>query len=74
MFEMGWFSVKLFLKGKLIRDPVYFIRQTTIGTVIGLLLLVSIAQVNVPLWLPIIVSSLLTGAIMPFLLKDFKMK
>ena len=74
MFEMGWFSVKLFLKGKLIRDPVYFIRQTTIGIVIGLLLLVSIAQVNVPLWLPIIVSSLLTGAIMPFLLKDFKMK
>jgi hypothetical protein len=74
MFEVGWFSVKLFLKGKLIRDPVYFIRQTTIGTAIGLLLLVSIAQVNVPLWLPIIVSSLLTGAIMPFLLKDFKMK
>jgi hypothetical protein len=74
MFEMGWFSIKLFFKGKLIRDPVYFIRQTTTGTVIGLLLLVSIAQVNVPLWLPIIVSSLLTGAIMPFLLKDFKMK
>lgn len=74
MFEMGWFSVKLFLKGKLIRDPVYFIRQTTIGTIIGLLLLVSIAQVNVPFWLPIILSSLLTGAIMPFLLKDFKTK
>ncbi|MGI8501163.1 MAG: hypothetical protein ACR2LR_08475 [Hassallia sp.] len=74
MFEMGWFSVKLFFKGKLIRDPMYFIRQTTIGTVIGLLLLVSIAQVNVPLWLPIIASSLSTGAIMPFLLKDFKMK
>lgn len=74
MFEMGWFSVKLFFKGKLIRDPVYFIRQTTIGTVIGLLLLVSIAQVNVPFWIPIIISSLLTGAIMPFLLKDFKMK
>ncbi|WP_029637659.1 MULTISPECIES: hypothetical protein [Nostocales] len=74
MFEMGWFSLKLFFKGKLIRDPMYFIQQTTIGTVIGLLLLVSIAQVNVPLWLPIIVSSLLTGAIMPFLLKDFKTK
>jgi len=74
MFDMGWFSLKLFLKGKLIRDPMYFIQQTTIGAVIGLLLLVSIAQVNVPLWLPIIVSSLLTGAIMPFLLKDFKTK
>ncbi len=74
MFEMSWFSIKLFLKGKLVRDPMYFIQQTTIGTVIGLFLLISIAQVNVPLWLPIIVSSLLTGAIMPFLLKDFKTK
>ena len=74
MLEMGWISIKLFFKGKLIRDPMYFIRQTTIGTVIGLLLLVSIAQVDVPLWLPIILSSLLTGVIMPFLLKDFKMK
>ncbi len=74
MLEMGWFSLKLFIKGKLIREPVYFIRQTTIGITIGLLMLVSIAQANISLWLAIIVSSLLTGAIMPFLLKDLKMK
>ncbi len=74
MLEIGWFSAKLFFKGKLLRDPMYFVRQTAIGSIIGLLLLVSIALVKLPLWLSVAVSSLVTGAIMPFLLKDFKMK
>ncbi|MDF5722048.1 MAG: hypothetical protein PUP91_16495 [Rhizonema sp. PD37] len=74
MIEIGWFSVKLFLKGKLIRDPIYLIRQIAIGSSVGLLLLVSLAATKFPLWLPITISSLVTGAIMPFLLKDFKMK
>lgn len=74
MLEIGWFSAKLFFKGKLLREPIYFVRQTAIGTVIGLLLLVSIALVKFPLWVSVVMSSLVTGAIMPFLLKDFKMK
>ncbi|MBR8834788.1 MAG: hypothetical protein DSM106950_12305 [Stigonema ocellatum SAG 48.90 = DSM 106950] len=74
MLEIGWVSAKLFFKGKLIRDPMYFVRQTAIGSAIGLLLLISIAWVKFPLWLSVTVSSLVTGAIMPFLLKDFKMK
>ncbi len=74
MLEIGWFSAKLFFKGKLLRKPKYFLRQTAIGTVIGLLLLVSIALVKFPLWVSVVMSSLVTGAIMPFLLKDFKMK
>ncbi len=74
MLEIGWFSAKLFFKGKLLREPKYFLRQTAIGTVIGLLLLVSIALVKFPLWVSVVMSSLVTGAIMPFLLKDFKMK
>ncbi|MBE9051517.1 hypothetical protein IQ243_14015 [Nostocales cyanobacterium LEGE 11386] len=74
MLEIGWFSAKLFLKGKLLRDPVYFVKQITIASSIGSLILVLLAQANIPLWLPISVSSLVTGLIMPFLLKDFKMK
>ncbi len=74
MLELGLFSIKLFFKGKLFRDPIYFIRQTTIGISIGALILVSLAQINVPFCIPITVSSLVTGIIMPFLLKDFKMK
>lgn len=74
MLEIGWFSAKLFFKGKLLRDPLYFVRQTAIGFSIGSLLLVALAQAPIPLWIPITVSSLVTGAVMPFLLKDFKMK
>ncbi|MBD2385296.1 hypothetical protein [Cylindrospermum sp. FACHB-282] len=74
MLELGWFSAKLFFKGKLLRDPLYFLRQTAIGIMICSLLLISLAQADIPVWIPIILSSLVTGAFMPFLLKDFKTK
>ena len=74
MLEIGWFSAKLFVKGKLLRDPIYFIQRTAIATVVGSLLLVLFAQADIPFCLPITLSSLVTGMIMPFLLKNFKMK
>ncbi|MEH2331986.1 hypothetical protein [Nostoc sp.] len=74
MLEIGWFSAKLFFKGKLLRDPMYFVQRTAIATAVGSLLLVLFAQIDIPFYLPIILSSLVTGLIMPFLLKDFKMK
>ncbi|BAB72647.1 hypothetical protein ACN23B_03440 [Anabaena sp. FACHB-709] len=74
MLELGWLSARLFLKGKLLRDPIYFMRQTLIGSTIGLLVLVLLAQAEIPFCLPVTISSLTTGIIMPFLLKDFKMK
>ncbi|MEH2424306.1 MAG: hypothetical protein V7K48_26375 [Nostoc sp.] len=74
MLEIGWFSVKLFLKGKLLRDPIFFVKQTTIGVAVGFFLLVLLAQAPIPFYFPIILSSLVTGMIMPYLLKDFKMK
>ncbi|MEC4815554.1 MAG: hypothetical protein SAK29_20105 [Scytonema sp. PMC 1069.18] len=74
MFQLGWFSAKLFFKGKLIRDPMYFTQQTAIGTSIGSLLLLLLAVIKIPLLLSVFISSLITGIIMPFLLKDFKMK
>ncbi|MBD6618977.1 hypothetical protein FNW02_24935 [Komarekiella sp. 'clone 1'] len=74
MLEIGWFSAKLFFKGKLLRDPIYFVQQTAIGVSIGFLLLILLAQAEIPFWLPVVLSSLVTGMIMPFLLKDFKMK
>ena len=74
MFEIGWVSAKLFFKGKLLRDPIYFFRQIAIGASIGSLLLVTLAQTEIPFWLPVVISSLATGAVMPFLLKDFKIK
>jgi hypothetical protein len=74
MLELGWYSVKLFLKGKLIRDPLHFLQQTLIGITVGLLIFVLLAQAALPLCIPVTLSSLTTGLMMPFLLKDFKMK
>lgn len=74
MLEVGWFSTKLMLKGKLLRNPGYFFRQSVIGIAIALLLFVGTAKVGLGLWLPIVVSSLATGMMMPFLLKDVKMQ
>ncbi|MBD2434259.1 MULTISPECIES: hypothetical protein [Fischerella] len=74
MLEIGWFSAKLFFKGKLIRDPQYFWQQTAIGASIGLLLLIVPLFLHFPLWLTVILSSVTTGTLMPFLLQDFRMK
>ncbi|MER3494108.1 MAG: hypothetical protein C4323_18530 [Mastigocladus sp. ERB_26_2] len=74
MLEIGWFSAKLFFKGKLIRDPQYFWLQTAIGAGIGLLLLIVPLFLHFPLWLTVILSSVTTGTLMPFLLQDFRMK
>ena len=73
MLELGWFSAKLFFQGKLVRNPLYFWRQILIGSSIGMILLIGLAEIGLGLWLPMIISSLVTGAVMPFLLKDIKM-
>jgi hypothetical protein len=74
MLEIAWFATKLFMKGKLLRDPVHFIKLIIFGTTIGLILFLSLAQIQVPLGVAVIVSSLLTGIVMPYLFYDFKMK
>ena len=74
MLALTWFSIQLFFKGKLFRDPMYFLRQTIIASGIGTVILVLLAQASIPLCIPVTVASLTTGAIMPFLLQDFRMK
>ncbi|MBP5974901.1 hypothetical protein HW132_19710 [Brasilonema sp. CT11] len=74
MLEIGWFSARLFFKGKLLRDPMNFVKQTAIGISTSALLLFLLAQTQVSLWIPITVSSFLTGILMPFLHKELKMK
>jgi hypothetical protein len=74
MLEVGWFSTKLLLKGKLLRNPGYFARETAIRTMIGFLVLVELDQLGAELWMVIATSGLVTGMLMPFLLKDMKMQ
>lgn len=74
MLEVGWFSTKLLVKGKLLKNPGYFARETVIGVMLGLLMLLGLDRLGLPLWESIALSSFFTGLLMPFLLKDVKMK
>ncbi len=74
MFEVAWFSTKLLLKGKLLRNYDYFFRQITIAITVGLLILVVIEKLSANTLLTIILSSLIIGMAMPFLLKDVKLQ
>ena len=74
MFEVAWFSTKLLLKGKLLRNYDYFFRQITIAITLGLLILVVIEKLSANTLLTIILSSLIIGMAMPFLLKDIKLQ
>jgi hypothetical protein len=74
MLEVGWFSSKLLFKGKLLQNPWYFTRETALGIMIGFLLIVGLGKLGVNLWVTISLSALITGLLMPYLLKDVKMK
>jgi hypothetical protein len=74
MLEIGWFSAKLFFKGKLMRDNMYYVKQTAIGISITFGILFFLAQTNIPFWIPVVLSSFVGGVFMPYLLKDLKMK
>ncbi len=74
MLEIAWFATRLFMKGKLLRDPVQFIKLIFFGTAVGLTLFLSLAQMQTPLGITVVISSLLTGMVMPYLFHDFKMK
>ncbi|NJL63223.1 MAG: hypothetical protein HC903_17095 [Methylacidiphilales bacterium] len=74
MLEIAWFATRLFFQGKLLRDPVDFIKKIVFGTVIGLTLFLSLARTEIPLGIAVVSSSLVTGIVMPYLFRDFKMK
>jgi hypothetical protein len=74
MFKIGFYSAKLFFQGKLFRDPAYIARQTLIGVSIGFFVLVLLTLLKLPLAFVIAGSSIVTGAVMPWLLKDLRMK
>lgn len=74
MLEVGWFSTKLLVKGKLLRNPGYFAKETVIGVMLGFLMLLGLHELGLQLWASIALSSFVTGMLMPFLLKDVKMQ
>lgn len=72
MYEMFVNSLKLFLKGKLFRDPSAVLRQWLIGLAATILVLALLAAVGLPHWLAILVAAGAGGALQPWLFKDLK--
>ncbi len=74
MLDLAWYSTKLLLKGKLLRNPEYFYRQVSLGIISGISLLLVSEAIGINSLLAIIISSLVIGMAMPFLLKDVKLQ
>lgn len=71
MWDMFSNSLKLFLKGKLFREPMAVLRQWAIGVVATLVIFLLVAKLA-PLWLAVVLASVAGGAMQPWLFKDLK--
>ncbi|MCF6250210.1 MAG: hypothetical protein L3J75_02900 [Methylococcaceae bacterium] len=72
MFEMFLNSATLFIQGRLFRDIKNVFKQACIGMAIAVFLLIVLVKIGLPLWLAIILTSLVSGGIQPYLFKDLK--
>ncbi|MEQ8427050.1 MAG: hypothetical protein RLT87_11225 [Gammaproteobacteria bacterium] len=72
MFEMFLHSVSLFLQGKLFQDIHKVFRQAGIGISVGAILLIVSVKAGLALWIAVLLSSLISGALQPWLFKDLK--
>jgi hypothetical protein len=72
MWAMFTGSLRLFIKGKLFRDPRQVARQWLIGVAATFIAMMVLAQIGAPLWLAVIAAALGGGALQPYLFKDLK--
>jgi hypothetical protein len=72
MWDMFLYSLKLFIKGKLFREPGQVVRQWLIGFVAAVLLLPVLVKLGVALWLAVVLVALGTGALQPWLFRNLK--
>jgi len=72
MWDMFSNSFRLFLKGKLFRDPREVAKKWLIGLIAALVVVVILGYAGVPLWLAVIIASFGAGALQPYLFRDLK--
>ena len=72
MLDMFLHSISLFLKGKLFQNPLHVVRQAAIGVVLTAAFCVALVKLMGALWLAVLVSALVGGALQPFLFKNLK--
>ena len=73
MFEMVFTSIKLFLVGKLFKDPLHVFRQSVIGVLITIALAALLLfGAGLPPIAVAAISGLAGGVLQPYLFKDLK--
>lgn len=72
MWGMVLNSLKLFLRGKLFREPKIVARQWLIGFSVAFVVFLVLAKIGLPLWLVVIVTAFGAGLLQPYLFKDLK--
>ncbi len=72
MLDMFVNSFILFWKGRLFQDIGHVIKQAAIGMVIAAVIVILAVKAGLALWMAIVIASLISGAIQPYLFKDLK--
>jgi hypothetical protein len=72
MWDMFSNSFRLFLKGKLFREPRAVFRQWLIGFALALLLVVAFVKLSMPTGYAVVLAALGGGLLQPFLFKNLK--
>jgi hypothetical protein len=72
MWDLFSNSVKLFLKGKLFREPGVVFRQWLIGFSVSIAALVALVKLGVPLGLAVALVAIAAGVLQPLLFKNLK--
>lgn len=72
MWDIFSNSLRLFLKGKLFRNPAAVFQQWLIGFSASLVALVVLVKAGLPPWAAIVIVSLAVGVLQPYLFKNLK--
>jgi hypothetical protein len=72
MWDMFSNSLRLFVKGKLFREPGAVLRQWSIGFGVSVAAILILVKLGVPLWISVIVAALAVGFLQPYLFKNLK--
>jgi hypothetical protein len=72
MWPMFANSFRLFLKGKLFRNPKAVLQRWLVGFIAALLSLIALAALGAPVWLAVLLPSRGVGLLQPYLFRDLK--
>lgn len=69
---MFWHSVLLFVRGKLFQNPAHVVRQAAIGACITAVSCVLLAKWVGTVWIAVLISAVIGGALQPWLFKNLR--